>query len=564
MELTPHTCSGCHQIFQTLNNLTNLASEEGYQHHDRQSLINRATQGCQLCRIIWNTIEIHWDKDENQTLFLKAEFEYQNDEGDENDVDPHPFRLAANDNPAAKYIKQRPIPLDLCDESVTSQMVTWLEDCQKGHECSSKAHPSILPTRVLDISGSQPSLHVSPENEIGEYVALSYCWGGPQAVLTTTTNIESNKQELSLNKLPTTLQNAIQVTQNLGFSYLWIDALCIIQDSLEDKAIEINKMGSIYRNVTLTIFAANASSVNEGFCNPESQMRASYYHSTSPTRSKEPTKELLWRCQAQEYKRVTSSPRYYVPLTVHFPSDTFHPAKLNGFNYQTPKQVQQSRIRTWNTMVQDLTSRGITEKDDRLPAIAGIASELQTLWSDECIVGLWRRNLAAHLCWYPVKAHPTSTLPRPAVYRAPSWSWACLDCAVDFRNVNTVEVEVVKCSMRLRSPQSALGWVSSAELVLKAKVVAMGHVEAEILRSGKFFQDIDTETMHISDTYFMLIGFQTGWAAVGLVLKMLEDGKFVRTGSFFHRDDVRGLVAGGAGSRVWNQPEVVLREVTIL
>jgi len=122
----------------------------------------------------------------------------------------------------------------------------------------------LLPTRVPDISGPQPRLHVSSKDEIGEYVALSYCWGGPQAVLTRIANIASNKQALPLDNFPPTLENAIQVTKRLGSSCLWIDALCIIQDSTEDKAIEINKMGSIYRNATLTIFAANASSVNEG------------------------------------------------------------------------------------------------------------------------------------------------------------------------------------------------------------------------------------------------------------------------------------------------------------
>ena len=105
---------------------------------------------------------------------------------------------------------------------------------------------------------------MSSKDEIGEYVALSYYWGGPQAVLTRIANIASNKQALPLDNFPPTLQNAIQVTKRLGSSCLWIDALCIIQDSTEDKAIEINKMGSIYRNATLTIFAANASSVNEG------------------------------------------------------------------------------------------------------------------------------------------------------------------------------------------------------------------------------------------------------------------------------------------------------------
>ena len=96
MEFTPRTCDSCNQIFRTFGNLTALLAEEGYRHHDRQSLINSALQGCLLCEIIWNTIEIYWDEDEGQILTFKAEFEHQNDEQGENDVDSHPFRLAAN------------------------------------------------------------------------------------------------------------------------------------------------------------------------------------------------------------------------------------------------------------------------------------------------------------------------------------------------------------------------------------------------------------------------------------------------------------------------------------
>ena len=146
-------------------------------------------------------------------------------------------------------------------------------------------------------------------------------------------------------------------------------------------------MGSIYKNATLTVFAANASSVNEGFLQyrtPDEGTVLPFYVSDkvqgtiklllkdfsyspddpldarawvlqetllSPRRLIFSTKELLWRCQGQGYKSVTSSPRYYVPLTVHFPNDTFHPAKQNGFNSQTPLQVEQSRVCTWNTMV---------------------------------------------------------------------------------------------------------------------------------------------------------------------------------------------------------------------
>lgn len=38
-----------------------------------------------------------------------------------------------------------------------------------------------------------------------------------------------------LDNLPPTIQDALRVTQTLGFQYIWIDALCIMQDSEDDK-----------------------------------------------------------------------------------------------------------------------------------------------------------------------------------------------------------------------------------------------------------------------------------------------------------------------------------------
>jgi hypothetical protein len=74
-------------------------------------------------------------------------------------------------------------------------------------------------------------------------VTLSYCWGRDRFTTTTLNNLDSHKEALNWSTLPQTFKDAIQTTRNLGFRYLWIDALCIIQDSDADKAKEIGKMG---------------------------------------------------------------------------------------------------------------------------------------------------------------------------------------------------------------------------------------------------------------------------------------------------------------------------------
>ena len=65
--------------------------------------------------------------------------------------------------------------------------------------------------------------------------------------------------------IPKTFQDAIIVTHFLGFQYLWIDSLCIIQDDLNDWAEESAKMSTIYADATLTIAASAAPDDTHGF-----------------------------------------------------------------------------------------------------------------------------------------------------------------------------------------------------------------------------------------------------------------------------------------------------------
>jgi hypothetical protein len=98
-----------------------------------------------------------------------------------------------------------------------------------------------------------------------EYLALSHCWGKGITLRTTTTTLDSFRISIAWESLPKTFQHAIQVTRELGFGFLWIDSLCIIQDDPEDWNVESAKMAGIYNIATLTIMAASASD-SQGGC----------------------------------------------------------------------------------------------------------------------------------------------------------------------------------------------------------------------------------------------------------------------------------------------------------
>ena len=73
---------------------------------------------------------------------------------------------------------------------------------------------------------------------------------------------------LETSALPATIRDAIIVARNLGFRYLWVDALCIVQDDSADYKSEIKAMGSIYHGAALIISASSSSTVSEGFLHP--------------------------------------------------------------------------------------------------------------------------------------------------------------------------------------------------------------------------------------------------------------------------------------------------------
>jgi len=162
---------------------------------------------------------------------------------------------------------------------------SWLDDCHADHEecCSSMPDPPPppLPRRVLDVTtvysesegggggggGDDIRLHISSPEEEARFVALSHCWGSGSASLirTTTKNMQQRVQGIPFATLPKSFQDAVSVTRSIGVQYLWIDSLCIIQDSIADWERESSQMARIYGDAYLVIAASQATDSTCGF-----------------------------------------------------------------------------------------------------------------------------------------------------------------------------------------------------------------------------------------------------------------------------------------------------------
>ncbi|OTB06646.1 hypothetical protein M426DRAFT_29210, partial [Hypoxylon sp. CI-4A] len=100
------------------------------------------------------------------------------------------------------------------------------------------------------------------------YVTLSYVWGARQDYILTKGTLETMLVGLDVDRIPRSVAEAMEVTKQLGFRYIWVDALCIIQDSQEDKLRELPMMAKIYQHSAMTISAANSLSAFDGFLKP--------------------------------------------------------------------------------------------------------------------------------------------------------------------------------------------------------------------------------------------------------------------------------------------------------
>jgi Heterokaryon incompatibility protein (HET) len=133
----------------------------------------------------------------------------------------------------------------------------WISRCISSHENCQSPVEGPLPSRIVEILDNEDACLVFGANESDSfYVTLSYCWGGPQEFALTAKTMAEKQKGFKISSLPATLKNAISVARELGIKYIWIDSLCVIQDSKDDVYRELPYIASYYRNSYLTISAS--------------------------------------------------------------------------------------------------------------------------------------------------------------------------------------------------------------------------------------------------------------------------------------------------------------------
>ncbi|KAK4183074.1 heterokaryon incompatibility protein-domain-containing protein [Podospora australis] len=280
-------------------------------------------RGCWFCSVIYGGIVAAplWDPKRQETIPVLPWFRMRADK--EHHAKPHFSIKVFGDNDhnnepklvfyvGADAATSSPCALLLVDKepSYTNphQQLEFaaqsLQKCVENHSCTPPIPPS-MPTRLLYIQviDGMYAVHIVTDVSPQPYVTLSHCWGPsfPGGVTTTIENLEARMMPtcgISWELLPQTFRDAVALTERLGFQYLWIDALCIIQNSSADWMTESARMYDVYNHCTLMLSADASPDSGTGMFRASNMSWNSWSALPAPLSStSSPDEQIVWRDQ---------------------------------------------------------------------------------------------------------------------------------------------------------------------------------------------------------------------------------------------------------------------------
>ncbi|KAI9732177.1 MAG: hypothetical protein M1834_004274 [Cirrosporium novae-zelandiae] len=266
--------------------------------------------------------------------------------------------------------------------------------------------------------------------------------------------------------MPANFRDAIIITRKLGLRYLWIDSLCIIQDSRSDWEQQSAVMGSIYHSSALTIAAASAKN-SEGEtswgCSDKGTLAVRAWALQERLLSHRilsyGKRQLYWHCQYIHHSGDGDReplPDYLYSELLNFSS----PA--HEIHHLSPEHRNNKIYKAWYATLRNYCDeRQLTVATDKLPALAGLAAEFHKLLDDVYLAGLWANDLHRGLLWRADGALASSSK-KP---RAPSWSWVKLDGVTIFpesddHSYRELEAEILAHEVKLagENPYGEVSW----------------------------------------------------------------------------------------------------------
>lgn len=325
----------------------------------------------------------------------------------------------------------------------------WNEQCKAHHSQCKRITENVpvLPTRVIDIESASQDyagrLFVTHSSQRAPYVALSHRWGETRPLTTTIGTLDERQQGILIESVSQTFRDAITATKELGLRYLWIDSLCIIQDSSQDWVKEAANMASIYNNASFTIAAvdtedstAGCFSARNGLANRPCRVKIDVAKNVFPisgeiyiaqhgschrprgpldTRAWVLQEQLLssriinymrgniyWECLETEASEIRPEGLLTAREETFAHDEDFvrvFKRGIGGLLDLTVPEYRSKFHRSWQLVVQAYSRRNLTKESDRYAAILGIVTAIGRCTRDKFISGVWEDFLPFDLLW---------------------------------------------------------------------------------------------------------------------------------------------------------------------
>ena len=392
-------------------------------------------------------------------------------------------------------IYSREVLPDPSSPAVLELARSWLAKCTAGHKlCEASGEATLVPARLIDVGAHGSDilrLRIAGDEQqsasVAPYAALSHCWGSNTGAMTRLmqSSLAEMTKGFSMDILAENFKDAVTITRKLHLQYLWIDALCIVQDMPDDWAVESAKMEQYYRGAEVTICAVAAGDSQDGILRPRPQahgqpsiktdagtlhLRPLLQDSVTITDAitmsdlrkpvhQQPWNQRAWTLQERLFSRrvlyFTEEQMIWQCRSRFFAEDGQFTwlGKPGGTQMVKrdlvdlldlrPRFVGKERkpasltIRStkWYDLVQKYTRRQLTFAKDKLPALSGLARQIHTLTKARYVAGLWighPTTIITCLMWTPVREDDdTKLVAYPANNGSPSWSWTSLVAEIE-------------------------------------------------------------------------------------------------------------------------------------
>ena len=346
----------------------------------------------------------------------------------------------------------------------------------KGEQSQSRAR-FFVPERLISVEEPSPRLVLRTDSNCfgvasgtPTYAALSYCWGSAddakQQLTTTTASLAQRQKAIANNQMTEVVKDAVVVTRALKIPYLWIDALCILQDDISDWERQCVDIANLYANASVTICAASSITCQQGFLRQRglriripfqsvtrTNMSGSYYLQFKYAGL--PRGDLFseeaadahynrWGNRGWVFQESFSASRklLFGNANVHYYSSSSVHSMGSGarkrIDYlalsRDSSQDREEIYKSWAYILHEYSrfeDYSFTKTKDILPALSGLASHYYRWIPDDFHAGLWKGDLFRGLMWYSdgdSKTQPSrqccipTSLMRHYDCPVPSWS----------------------------------------------------------------------------------------------------------------------------------------------